>query len=92
MKTTSYQSKICLHLILVFVVGVTLNVTLASPIDALDAVKSTRKNLAIMTQHIFDATPSVTLGDEKMSTSRDKLLKKREEQIENLASTVLDNR
>jgi hypothetical protein len=46
-----------------------------------------------MTQNIFDATPSVTLGDdfEKMSTSRDKLLKKREEQIENLASTVLSN-
>ena len=86
MTVTSCQNKIRLQLILVFVVFITFNGTLASPLE------SSRKNLSRMTQHIFDATSSVMLNDEKMSTSRDKLLKKREEQIENLASTVLDNR
>ncbi len=83
-KNSSVISKLHFFIVLVYV---TTSVTLASPVDINRDVTSSRHNSNLLVD--IDATPEDIAQLERASHSEDQMLAKREEQIQNLATSVL---
>lgn len=83
-KNSSVISKLHFFIVLVYV---TTSVTLASPVDIKRDVTSSRHNSNLLGD--IDATPEDIAQLERASHSEDQMLAKREEQIQNLATSVL---
>ena len=82
-KKRSVISKLHFFIVLVYV---TTSVTLASPVDLKnDVITSSRHNLKLLVD--TDATPNIAQFE--TSHSKEQILAKREEQIQNLATSVL---
>jgi hypothetical protein len=81
-KNRSVISKLHFFVVLVYV---TTSVTLASPVDLKNDVTSSRHNLKLLVDD--DATPDI--AQFATSHSKEQNLAKREEEIQNLATSVL---
>ena len=82
-KKRSVISKLHFFIVLVYV---TTSVTLASPVDLKnDVITSSRHNLKLLVD--ADGTPNIAQFE--TSHSKEQILAKREEQIQNLATSVL---